>query len=265
MFASDAANGFGIELRFLMTNQAETPLRFQDVSLGYGGKCVLSGLNFSLHAGDYAAIVGSNGVGKTTLLRAVLGQLRPFSGVIERKAELRFGYVPQARALDETFPITALEVALMGRYGRLGVAKRPGKADTDAALQALRDVGAEAFAGRLFRELSGGQKQRALIARALAVEPDILVLDEHTSGLDIASERGITNLVDELHQGRGLTIVMVSHELSAVANHAQRIGLIHNGGCEFLPADEVLESGHLERALGVPLRVFEVDGKRVVI
>ena len=248
-----------------MTNQDETLLDFQNVSLGYGARPVLSGLNFSLQSGDYAAIVGSNGVGKTTLLRAVLGQLRPLSGEIERQDDLRFGYVPQARSLDETFPITALEVALMGRYGRLGVVRRPSNADSEAAMQALREVGAEAFADRLFRELSGGQKQRALIARALAVEPNVLVLDEHTSGLDIASERGITTLVDELHQERGLTIVMVSHELSAVANHAERIGLIHGGSCAFLPASEVLQSGHLERALGVPLRVFEVEGMNVVI
>ncbi len=248
-----------------MNPEAETLLRFQDVSLGYGGRVILSNLDFSLQAGDYAAIVGSNGAGKTTLLRAVLGQLTPLGGEIERKAGLRFGYVPQARALDETFPITALEVALMGRYGRLGVARRPKSADVDAALRALREVGAESLSGRLFRELSGGQKQRALIARALAGEPDILVLDEHTSGLDIASERGITNLVDELHGQRGLTIVMVSHQLSSVANHAERIALVHDGGGEFLPASEVLESGHLERALGVPLRVVEVEGKRVVI
>ena len=247
-----------------MNNEADL-LCFRDVSLGYASHRVLSNLNFSLHAGDYAAIVGSNGAGKTTLLRAVLGQLRPLSGTIERRESLRFGYVPQARALDETFPITALEVALMGRYGRLGVARRPKTVDVDAARLALREVRAETFANVLFRDLSGGQKQRVLIARALAGEPDVLVLDEHTSGLDIASERGITVLVDELHQERGLTIVMVSHELSAVANHAERIGLVHDGGCEFLPASQVLESGYLERALGVPLRVVEVEGKRVVI
>ena len=248
-----------------MNNQAETLLDFQEVALGYGTRPVLSNLNFSLQAGDFAAIVGSNGVGKTTLLRAVLGQLRPLSGSIGRKEGLRFGYVPQARSLDETFPITAFEVALMGRYGRLGIARRPGPSDGEAAHRALREVGAEVFANRLFRDLSGGQKQRALIARALAVEPDVLVLDEHTSGLDIASERGITTLVDELHHERGLTIVMVSHELSSVANHAERIGLIHGGGCAFLPAAEVLESGHLERALGVPLRVVEVEGMKVVL
>ncbi len=247
------------------TQSGETLLRFRDVSLGYGAKRILSGLNFSIEAGDYAAIVGANGAGKTTLLRAVLGQLRPSSGTIERPRELRFGYVPQARALDETFPLSALEVALMGRYGRLGIARRPQREDVDAAREALRDVGGEAFTGHLFRELSGGQKQRALIARALAVQPDVLMLDEHTAGLDIASERGISGLVDKLQRERGLTVVMVSHELTSVANHARRIGLIHDGSCEFLPASEVLESGHLERVLGVPLRVVEVEGRRIVL
>lgn len=244
---------------------SEELLRFQDVALGYGAKRVLSGLNFSLFAGDYAAIVGSNGVGKTTLLRAVLGQIRPLGGTIERPRALRFGYVPQASALDETFPISALEVTLMGRYGLLGAVRRPRREDVEAARDALRDVGAEGFANRLFRELSGGQKQRALIARALASRPDVLVLDEHTAGLDIASERGISGLVDELQRERGLTIVMVSHELTSVANHARRIALIHDGGCAFLPASEVLQSDHLERALGVPLRVVEVEGRRIVL
>ncbi|BCM88997.1 zinc import ATP-binding protein ZnuC [Abditibacteriota bacterium] len=243
----------------------ETLLEFREVSLGYTSRLILSGLNFSIQAGDYAAIVGANGAGKTTLLRAVLGQLRPTSGTIRQSRALRFGYVPQARALDETFPITALEVALMGRYARVGIAKRPTSADVDAARQALLDVGAGHFTDRLFRELSGGQKQRALIARALAAEPDVLVLDEHTAGLDIASERGISELVDRLQRERGLTVMMVSHELTSVANHAERIGLIHDGSCEFLPAAEVLESGHLERVLGVPLRVVEVEGRRVVL
>jgi ABC-type cobalamin/Fe3+-siderophores transport system ATPase subunit len=116
----------------------------------------------------------------------------------------------------------------------------------------------------LYREMSGGQKQRALIARAIIGEPDILVLDEHTNDLDIAGERNIMALIDRLHDEHHLAVVMVSHSLNTVANHARVIGLIRDGNCSFAPVESVMQSEYLREFYGVPLQVLEVDGRRVV-
>lgn len=244
-------------------------LHFENVSLGYGARRILSDLNFSICAGDYTAIVGANGAGKTTLLRALLGNLRPQKGRIKTTRGLHFGYVPQLQTVDELFPLTVLEVVLMGRYGRLGALRWPKKSDRERALACLQEVGAEALAPRLYRELSGGQKQRSLIARALCSDPDVLVLDEHTNDLDIAAEKSIMALIDRLHEERQLAVVMVTHSLNTVANHARIIGMIGelNGvrGCRFLPAQDVLQSDYLSQILGVPLRVIEMEGRRVVV
>jgi ABC-type Mn2+/Zn2+ transport system ATPase subunit len=251
-------------------NDADTStelLRFENASIGYGRRTILRDLNFSIRGGDYLAIVGSNGSGKTTLLRAMLGLLKPLSGSISAVAgrTLHLGYVPQLQSVDEYFPLTVSEVVLMGRYGRLGALRRPAKADRERAHAALNEVGIAHLSTRLYRELSGGQKQRALIARALASDPDLLVLDEHTNDLDIASEKAIMALIDGLHAGRGLAVIMVSHSLNTVANHCRNIGIISEGACRFAPVEDVLQPDYLQRLYGVPLRVLEMEGMRVVV
>jgi ABC-type Mn2+/Zn2+ transport system ATPase subunit len=242
-------------------------LRFENASIGYGRRTILRDLDFSICSGDYLAIVGSNGSGKTTLLRAMLGLLKPLSGSIGAVAgrTLHYGYVPQLQAVDEYFPLTVSEVVLMGRYGRLGALHRPAKADHERAQAALDEVGIQHLSTRLYRELSGGQKQRALIARALASDPDLLVLDEHTNDLDIASEKAIMALIDGLHAERGLAVVMVSHSLNTVVNHCSNIGIISGGECRFAPVENVLQPEYLEQLYGVPLRVLEMEGTRVVV
>jgi ABC-type Mn2+/Zn2+ transport system ATPase subunit len=240
-------------------------LRFDNVQAGYGKRRILHDLNFSIAAGDYTAIVGSNGSGKTTLLRTLLRILRPLSGRVIADERLHFGYVPQLQTVDEIFPLTVFEVVLMGRYGRLGALRRPGKADRERAMVALGEAGIEPLAPRLYRELSGGQKQRTLIARALANDPDVLVLDEHTNDLDIASEKIIMALIDRLHDERHIAVVMVSHSLNTVANHARQVGLISDGTCSFLPVDQVMQTDYLQRIYGLPLRVIETEGVKVVV
>ncbi|HEX9998796.1 MAG TPA: metal ABC transporter ATP-binding protein [Abditibacterium sp.] len=245
---------------------AETLLRFQNVSVGYGKNVVLSGLSFSIKNGDYLAIVGSNGAGKTTILRTLLGLLVPVAGQIELPCgPLHFGYVPQLQAVDEIFPLTALEITVMGLYGRLGIGKRPGKAHWDKARGALHEVGIGAVENRLFRELSGGQKQRVLIARALVAEPQVLVLDEHTNNLDLLGEKAIMALIDEVHHKHNVAVVMVTHSLGAVANHANHIGLIRPQRFEFAPVETVIQSDYLSQFYGAPVRVFEVEGQRVIV
>jgi len=242
----------------------ENLISFSGAALGYGKRRVLEGLNFQIQRGDYLAIVGSNGSGKTTLLRGILGLLKPLAGRCDRLDGMHFGYVPQLQTVDEYFPLTVGEVVLMGRYGRLGALKRPAKSERDRVRAALEDVGALALEPRLYAELSGGQKQRTLIARALVGEPDVLVLDEHTNDLDITGERAIMALIDELHLKRHFAVVMVSHSLNTVANHARSIGLIRNGSFSFARTEEILKAEFLSEFYGVPLQVLEVAGRKVV-
>lgn len=239
---------------------------YHQVSLGYGRTKVLADLNFELLPGDYLAIVGSNGSGKTTLLRSLLGLLPLQSGKIERPTgPVHFGYVPQVQSLEDFFPMTLQEIVLMGRYGRLGALRRPGKKDRDLAVKALEEVGLADKGNTLFRELSGGQKQRALVARALVSEPDVLVLDEHTNNLDIAGEKSIMEFIGELRRAHNLAIVMVTHSLNAVANHARHIGIIREGQFVFHKVETVMQTDYLTQFYGVPMRVLEVDGERVVL
>lgn len=245
-----------------------TLVRFRDVSLGYGRNVVLSGLDFALNAGGYVGIVGPNGAGKTTLLHAILGTLKPLGGSVEYgKRDMRFGYVPQAQTMDETFPLTALDVVLMGRYRHAGLFRRPGPEDRDHALDALEQVGIADISHGLFREFSGGQRQRTLMARALASEPDVLVLDEPTNDMDIAAEHATMELIDRLHAERGLLVVMVSHLLNVVVNHVRELVIVGASTTSFEIGlvEDLVTPQHMRALYGMPLTVGEVAGRKVVL
>ena len=242
----------------------EPIVRFEGVDLGYGRHVVLRDLNFSVEEGDFLGIVGPNGAGKTTLLKAICGILKPLKGRIERRPGLRFGYVPQRQAVDEAFPLTVLEVVLMGRYGLLGPWRRPSEEDVRRAREALRRVGAEELADRPYRELSGGQKQRALMARALAAEPDVLLLDEPTSDMDVASQKAVLDFIKRLHEG-GMTILLVSHVLEIVANYAEKIAIIGEGRLHIGDREEILTPERLSSLYGVEVEVGEVSWRKVVL
>src|ERR1041385_3074648 len=171
-------------------------IEFNHTDLGYGRNVVLRDIHFDIEQGDFLGIVGPNGAGKTTLLKAILGLLKPLSGQVSVDAGgLRIGYVPQRESVDTLFPLTVMDIVLMGRYSRLGPFSRPGKMDHDLAMKALEHVGITNLAHRSYPNLSGGQKQRALIARALVGDPNLLILDEPTNGMDLVSERAIMELV----------------------------------------------------------------------
>lgn len=241
-------------------------LSFEGVTLGYGRRAILSDLSLTLRAGDYVGIVGPNGSGKTTLLHAILGTLRPRSGAIRaHKEPLTFGYVPQIQTMDDHFPLTALDIVLMGRYSQLGLLRRPRREDRERALLALEQVGSGDLAGRLFREFSGGQKQRTLMARALVSDPDVLVLDEPTNDMDIGAEHATMELVDRLHAERGLLVLIVSHFLNVIANHVRQVAVIGGGRLEMGPVSEIVTEANLERLYNVDLHVFEVGERRLVL
>jgi ABC-type Mn2+/Zn2+ transport system ATPase subunit len=242
-----------------------TLVEFDQVSVGYGRRPILDGLNFAIAEGDFLGMVGPNGSGKTTILRAILGTLPPLAGTVRRAAGLRFGYVPQRDQVDYGFPLTALEVVLMGRYDRIGKGRRPTADDRARAMRTLEQVGIGELAGKHLLDMSGGQRQRTLIARALVGEPSVLVLDEPTSGMDLVSTTQILAFVRDLHERSGLTVIMVSHALNEVANYVEQIALVVANGFRIGPVDEIMSESVLREVYGIPVEVSAFGGHRVVI
>ncbi|HJR43797.1 MAG TPA: metal ABC transporter ATP-binding protein [Gemmatimonadaceae bacterium] len=238
---------------------------FDHVTLGFGRRVVLTDLEFEIPEGDFLGLVGPNGAGKTTIVRALLGNLAPLSGTVRRAEGLRFGYVPQRDQVDYGFPLKVIDVVMMGRYDRIGLVRRPSAEDRRLALAALEHVGIPDLADRALNALSGGQKQRTLIARALVGEPNLLVLDEPTTGMDLVATTQILSLVRELHDRDGLTVLMVSHALNEVANYVDRIALVLEGAFRIGRVDEVMTETVLSNMYGIPVDVDSVDGHRIVV
>lgn len=244
----------------------ETFIQLENVDIGYGRMPILEGIDLTLAKGDYLGIVGPNGVGKTTLIRVLLGNLPVLAGQRRYPEGIpRFGYVPQRAALDPIFPLTIREIATMGRFPRRGLLGRILPEDRFAVETALERVGLREMGDRLYRELSGGQKQRALIARALASEPGILVLDEPTAGMDISSSKHLLDLVSALHEEHRLSVVLVTHLLGEVANRAQSLVLIEGGHCHVGPKDQILTSENLSKVYGVQVSVESIAGQQAII
>ncbi len=250
-------------------NENKIPLiEFKNVSLGYGKHVVLSGINWSLFDNDFVGLVGPNGSGKTTLLRAILGNLKPLRGDVSYSQDehtLNFGYVPQRERLESIFPFTALEVVLMGTYKKIGLFGGPKKEDTEFAKKCLDHVGILDLESHSFKNLSGGQKQRTLIARALVTRPRILVLDEPTNGMDILSQKSILDLIQELHDRDGLTVLMVSHLLTEVANYVKKIVLVQDNNFQAGSLEEILTNTNLSNIYKVPVFVEHFHGNHVII
>jgi len=190
--------------------QAEPLIEAAGLAAGYGGTPVISGVDFALSAGQTLALLGPNGGGKTTLLRALLGELRPAAGILRVGAAC--GTVPQTERSRLDYPVSALDVAMMGSLSRLPWWRRPGRSEREAAFQALDRVSLRDLAGETFGRLSGGQRQRVLIARALVRDAGVLLLDEPFSGLDRPSVEGLEALIAEL-AGEGRGIVIATHDL----------------------------------------------------
>jgi len=219
----------------------------QDVSLGYNGQPVVEHVSFTIDRGEFLALLGPNGAGKTTLLRSILGLIPVLGGRIaygfDRLAHPP-GYVPQRDTLDPIFPVTALDVVLMGTFARLPPLRPIGKERRRRAAACLDQVGLAELSGRQFWELSGGQKQRVLIARALAVAPQIIFLDEPTAGVDRNAEAAITEVIAQLHRQHRLTVVLVTHALGSLRGAVQSVVWVDEGRAVKQPVDALSESGH---------------------
>ena len=238
---------------------------FDSATLGYGRRAVLTDISFAIEAGDFVGLVGPNGAGKTTILRALLGTNPPLAGRVTLAPGLRFGYVPQRDQVDYNFPLRVLDVVLMGRYDRIGLGRRPTADDRRRAQTALEHVGILHLAQTALTDLSGGQKQRALIARALVGDPNVLVLDEPTNGMDLVSTTQILGLVRDLHEDTGLTVLMVSHALNEVANYVERIALVVQGGFRVGTVNEIMTEEVLSGMYGIPVDVDTFNGHRIVV
>lgn len=204
-----------------MTQKSEIAIKAENLTACYDKAPVIWDVSFVVPKSSITAILGPNGGGKTTLLKTALGELSPVSGYIEflgqplKAVRDKVCYVPQRESVDWDFPITVLEVVLMGRFKKLGLFKWPKKADKEAALRALESVGMQSFANQQIAELSGGQKQRVFLARALLQESDVFLLDEPFSGVDAATESIIIDLFKKLRD-QGKTFLIVHHDLHSV-------------------------------------------------
>ncbi len=199
-------------------------IKFENVTFGYADVPVVEDVNFTIRKGEFISIVGPNGGGKTTLLKMILGLLKPDKGVIKilgnnpASMRKRIGYMPQSLQYDQQFPITVMDIVMMGRLGNRWGGPYS-KSDRSAALKAMKTLGIENLARRSLSEISGGQRQRVLIARTLACEPEILLLDEPTANVDADVEKALYGFLQNL-DGR-LTVVMVSHDLAFVIKNVK--------------------------------------------
>ena len=216
-----------------------------NVSLGYEGSPILTGLNFTVEAGDYLCIVGENGSGKSTLMKTILGLQRPKSGQIAYGDGLRpneIGYLPQQTVVQKDFPATVWEIVLSGCQSRAGLRPFYSREDKALARRNIRRMGIEALSRRSYRELSGGQQQRALLARALCATRKMLLLDEPVAGLDPKVTLEMYHLIRRLNREDGVTVLMISHDIAAAVRYATHI--LHIGdGFFFGTREEYLRSG----------------------
>jgi len=243
----------------------------RQVSFSYGSRpAVLEAVDFKVTDGEFLGLIGPNGGGKTTLLKLVLGLLRPHSGevlVLGRHAialgqERRLlGYVPQDTGISKHFPATVLDVALMGTYANLGLLRWPGRMEREAAREALRQTGLEGLEHGLAGKLSGGQQQRLAIARALVSQPRLLLLDEPTSGLDTGGQSQLFALLQRLREQHKLTVVMVSHDVTALAHYADQVACL-NRTIHWHDRSEMLSEAVLRKVYACELDAFFIQHRQ---
>jgi zinc transport system ATP-binding protein len=231
----------------------------KDVSFTYGKETVLEDISLTIHRGDFVGIIGPNGSGKTTLLRLVLGLLKPSVGEVAIFGQdlsrfhdwSRLGYVPQRIAqIELQFPVTVGEIVAQGRYAKAGFWRSLKAYDHAAIDHALTVVGMIEAKGQLIRELSGGQQQRVFIARALASEPELLILDEPTVGVDVESQEEFYLLLSQLKRDKALTLVMVSHDVDVIVNEVNKLLCINKRLVYHGSPERFIKGDYLEKLYG---------------
>jgi manganese/zinc/iron transport system ATP- binding protein len=231
------------------------PLTVDQLTVAYQRQAVLEDVSFSVPEGKLIGIIGPNGAGKSTLMKAILdliprvkGDIAIYGKAYKQQRHL-VGYVPQRGSVDWDFPTNALDVVLMGRYGHIGLWKRPRKEDVAVAMQCLEKVGMTPYAKRQISQLSGGQQQRVFLARALAQDASIYLMDEPFVGVDAATEKAIIELLNEL-KAKGKTVLVVHHDLQTVRDYFDWVLLLNMRVIAAGPTEEVFTYENLQKTYG---------------
>ncbi len=233
------------------------------VTCAYGATPVLLNVELSILSGQFSGIVGPSGSGKTTLLRVLLGTVKPIAGSVQRRPGLSVGYVPQVESVNWSFPVTVSECVLMARV-RGRVLPWRSRSEHAEVGEILGRLGIEHLAGRHIRDLSGGQQQRVFIARALLGKPQLLLMDEPTSGVDVRTRHEVLHLLEDLHS-EGLTIVLTTHDLNGIAAHLPHLVCLNTEILGQGTPRQVLTADVLERTYGARMEILEHAGMPIVL
>jgi len=223
-------------------------LQVDSLTVKYNGAHALEGVSFAVDAGERVAIVGPNGSGKSTLFKAMAGLVRPVAGSVKTNGA-EIGYVPQRSEVDWRFPVTVHDVVMMGRIAEIGWLRWQRPIDREVVRRCLAQVGMTAFAGRQIGELSGGQQQRVFIARALAQNASILLMDEPFSGVDVPSQEAILDILYGLRE-QGVTVLVSTHDLNLAVERIDRLALLNRRLIAYGPAREAITPATLAAAYG---------------
>ena len=248
------------------SNGHDPVLDIKGLWAGYKSITALENITLQVAEGEIMGVIGPNGSGKSTLFKVILGLVEPWHGEVllfgqpSHSQRAQVGYMPQIELVEWDFPVTVKDVALMGRYGRLGLLKRPTKIDHKACDEALDRVGMADLGKRLIGELSGGQRRRVLLARALADNPKLLLLDEPFSGLDATAQHQLLDIVKDV-QAEGTTVILSTHDLSCVSSSCHHAACLNRYLVAKGTPEEVLTEAVLSETFGTHLLMVHVDGQ----
>ncbi len=243
----------------MQVDHTKNIIELKDVSFSYSKELVLEHVNLNIHQGDYLGIIGPNGGGKTTLLKIMLGLLKPTSGSVHLFGKelstfnewSKIGYVPQkAASFDSKFPATVYEVVSMGRYGKKGLFNSLNTHDNALINHALKQVEMDEYKNRIIGDLSGGQQQRVFIARALANEPQVIFLDEPTVGVDINTQEAFYKLLKKLNLELNITLILISHDVDVVAHEVTELACVNKTLLYESKPPDFFKNGGLEKIYG---------------
>ncbi len=255
-------------------NKSAKPIEIHDLTVSYQRKPVLYGVDLSIEEGSLVGVIGPNGAGKSTLVKTIMNMIKPNGGYVKifgqspKRGISRVGYVPQRESVDWDFPVTVMDVVLMGRYAHLGWFKRIGKADRKVASECLEQVDMLPLAARQIGNLSGGQQQRVFLARALAQESLVYLMDEPFAGVDAVTEKAIVGILKGL-QDRGKTLIVVHHDLSSAKEYFDHLLLLNMRKVAYGTVESVYTRELLQKTYGGRLTIlsemaFESAGIRAV-
>src|SRR3989304_504578 len=250
-------------------------IRFSNATIAYQHRTALTNINLEIYQGEFLGIIGPNGSGKTTLLKSILGLVRPSHGTVQifdcachklrchHKA--RIGYIPQKGQIDHNFPVTVMETVMMGRYSSIGLFRRPSNDDRELVKKALVEVEMDGYTDAPLGHLSGGQQQRVLLARALVQQPEVLLMDEPTTGIDTPTQYSMIHLISDLHRNLALTVLLVTHDINMISPYVDRLALLKARLFAIGPPAEVLSEKTLSEIYGKQVIVTTQEGGTYVI